>query len=103
MDKTEDASQPSREGKFSYQSVQDAKSLARYLRALADGIEQGSLAFERKDTRLVMSPTGLVGISVEAKGKDGRMKLGVKMAWREKVDEKEHDEDLLVIVPGGKD
>jgi len=101
MDTSDDQCAPSREGKFSYQSVQDAKSLAAYLRAMAEGIEQGRLFFERKDARFVMSPTGLVGFAVEAKAKEGRMKLAVKFAWRETVAEKEHDENPLVVRTGG--
>ncbi|GFK95721.1 hypothetical protein NNJEOMEG_03589 [Fundidesulfovibrio magnetotacticus] len=101
MDTLSDSEQPSREGKFSYQSVQDAESLAAYLRALADGIERGSILFERKDARFVMSPSGLLGFAVEAKAKEGRMKLALKLAWREKTAEKEREEDLLVVRSGG--
>jgi len=102
MDRADDPAAPAREGKFSYQSVQDAKTLAAYLRALADGIEQGRLAFERKDSHFVMSPSGLVGFAVEAKAKEGRMKLAVKFAWREMVAEKEQDDNPLVVRTGGE-
>ena len=99
-DKAEKREQPAREGKFNYESVQDVRSLVEYLRALADGFEKGSMRFARKDLELVLSPKGLVGFAVEAKARDGRMKLGLKFAWRESVEAKETEEDTLIISPG---
>ncbi|MFZ5426610.1 MAG: amphi-Trp domain-containing protein [Thermodesulfobacteriota bacterium] len=101
MDK-KDACAPPNEGKFSYESVQDAKTLVEYLRALTDGFEKGTMRFSRKDMELALSPKGLIGFAVEAKAKDGRMKLALKFAWREAVEEKEPESDTFVITPGGE-
>jgi amphi-Trp domain-containing protein len=75
--------QKGREGKFSHDSVQDASTLAAHLQALRDGFESGRLVFSRKDAEIVLSPSGLIGFSVEAKAKDGRMNLTLKFNWRE--------------------
>lgn len=98
MDKKE---QPAHEGKFFYESVQDVRTLVEYLRALTDGFEKGEMRFARKDLDMTLSPKGLIGFSVEAKAKEGRMKLALKFAWREAVADPEKQADNLVITSGG--
>ncbi len=83
--------------RFRYESLQDKKSLAEYLRALADGFESGHIAFTRKDLELVMTPLGLVEFIVEAKNRDGRMKLNLKFGWREDTSEERSDDGPLSI------
>jgi amphi-Trp domain-containing protein len=99
-EKQEKAEQPAREGKFSYEAVEDAASLVKYLKALTEGFEKGSMHFGRKDLDMVLAPKGLIGFAVEAKAKDGRMKLALKFAWRESVETKETKDDTLSITPG---
>jgi len=101
MDKTDKLEHPAREGKFSFESVQDVQTLVDYLKALTDGFEKGQMRFSRNDLDMVLSPMGLIGFAVEAKAKDGRMKLALKFAWREAVEESGSDADQLVITPGG--
>lgn len=101
MDKTDKSAPPATEGKFAYESVQDVETLVGYLRALTDGFEKGKMRFSRKDLDLVLSPRGLIGFAVEAKGKEGRMKLALKFAWRESVPEAQREDDAMVITPGG--
>lgn len=101
MDKHGLSLKTAHEGKFSYESVQDVQSLTEYLRALIRGFESGTMRFSRKDMELAMSPKGLIGFAVEAKGKDGRMKLALKFSWREDVSGKEPRRDALEIEPGG--
>lgn len=91
---------PASEGKFSYEAVEDAASLVKYLQALTDGFASGSMRFSRKDLDMVLTPKGLIGFAVEAKGKDGRMKLALKFAWRESVEAKEPKDDTLSIITG---
>lgn len=100
MDKKDKQELPAREGKFSYEAVEDAASLAKYLQALTDGFASGSMRFSRKDLDMELCPKGLIGFAVEAKAKDGRMKLALKFAWRENVEAKEPKNDTLAIVPG---
>ena len=87
----------SQEGKFTYDSLQDTQSLAKYLQTLKEGFEAGSITFTRKDLDLTLSPSGLVGFFVEAKGKEGRMKLTLKFTWRESDDIQTKDVDALEI------
>lgn len=68
--------------------------------ALTQGFESGSIAVFPQDLELVLSPKGLIGFAVEAKGKDGRMKLTLNFTWREGVSGKEPRRDPLEIEPG---
>jgi amphi-Trp domain-containing protein len=86
-----------REGKFLYDSVQDAKTLAKYLRAIQEGFEAGRICLSRKDLALTLSPAGLIGFAVEAKAKEGRMKLTLKFSWRESEDDEGPAPDDLDI------
>lgn len=102
MDATEKKDQPATEGKFSFESVQDVKTLEQYLRALTEGFAQGRMRFERKDMELTLQPKGLINFVVEAKAKDGRMKLNLKFAWREAVEQNDQEADAFVITPGAE-
>lgn len=103
MDKDKDKDDtPAREGKFSYESVQDAQSLVKYLQALTDGFAKGNMRFSRKDMELNLTPSGLIGFGVDAKAKDGRMKLNLKFTWRESVEDRQDQDDVLTITPGGE-
>jgi amphi-Trp domain-containing protein len=101
MDKTDKPDMPAKEGKFSYESVQDVPTLVEYLKALTAGFEKGEIHFARKDLDMVLAPKGLIGFALEAKAKDGRMKLAMKFAWRESVDEAVKEDDMLVISSSG--
>ena len=85
------------EGKFSYEAVQDSAELVAYLRALTDGFEKGTMRFARKGSGLTLNPKGLITFMVEAKGKDGRMKLNLKFTWRESSNVSDLDEGALII------
>ncbi|WP_027184519.1 amphi-Trp domain-containing protein [Desulfovibrio inopinatus] len=83
--------------RFKYESLQDRKNMAEYLRALADGFDSGHIVFTRKDAELIMSPLGLVEFVVEAKNREGRMKLNLKFGWREGTEEEPLTDDSLSI------
>ena len=89
------------EGKFNHESVQDAAALAVYLEALAKGFKNGDMRFTRQDLDMHLKPKGLIGFSLEAKSKQGRMKLNLKFSWREAdSEEPELDGPLQIEVPG---
>lgn len=97
MDTMHKHAEPSREGKFVYDSVQDAQTLMKYLQAIKEGFESGSITFSRKDLDFTLSPSGLIGFFVEAKAKEGRMKLTLKFSWRESEETLDKDVDALEI------
>jgi len=72
---------------FRHESVQDRRSIVRYLQALTAGIEQGHIELGTADNMLALEPEGMLELQVRAKRKGGKVKLTVKLNWRE------HDDD----------
>lgn len=81
---------------FRHESVQDAQSIVKYLQAVTRGIEQGHIELGTADQMLKLEPAGMLELQVRAKRKGGRVKLALKLAWRE-ADEGEGSSDRLEI------
>ena len=73
----------SSEDDFRHESVQDRSSIVRYLEALTAGIESGRIELGTSEHMLTLEPEGLLELHVRAKRKAGRVKLTVKLHWRE--------------------
>lgn len=67
---------------FSYESLQDARSIVAYMQALADGLSEGSLVLASNGDELVLEPQGLLRFRVEAKRSSSRERLVLKVSWR---------------------
>ncbi|HLT38758.1 MAG TPA: amphi-Trp domain-containing protein [Enhygromyxa sp.] len=72
---------------FRHESVQDRRSIVKYLQALTAGIENGHLELGTSEHMLELEPGGLLELEVLAKRKAGKVKLVVKLHWREHDDE----------------
>ncbi|WP_459932391.1 amphi-Trp domain-containing protein [Fundidesulfovibrio butyratiphilus] len=92
--------QTAHEGKFTHESVQDAASLAGYLEALAKGFSNEEMRFSRDDLEMILHPKGLINFMLEAKSKQGRMKLSLKFSWRERPEHEEKQKGPLRIEAG---
>lgn len=68
---------------FRHESLQDRESIVRYLNALSQGIASGQLTLGTREENLVLHPSGLLKLSVKARGKDERTKLVFKISWKE--------------------
>lgn len=68
---------------FKHESLQDAQSVSKYLRALIEGLESGYLEFGNDDGEMELHPRGLLGMELRAKCKGGQAKVQLKLAWRE--------------------
>lgn len=68
---------------FKHESLQDPQSIAKYLRALIEGLESGELSFSDDKEKLKLQPQGLLELELRARRKGGRGKLQLKLAWRE--------------------
>lgn len=67
---------------FEYESLQDAESIGGYLHALAEGLARGHLALRSDGKQLVLKPTGLLRVGVQARRSKQRARLVVKVSWR---------------------
>lgn len=70
---------------FKHESLQDREAVAAYLRALVEGIEQGSLTLCQGESTTVLSPHGLIRFQVEAREKEGTHRLSVKLTWKDRT------------------
>lgn len=87
----------SSEDSFRHESVHDRNSIVRYLQAITAGIEQGHIELGTAEHMLTLAPEGMLELQVRAKRKGGRVKLALKLAWRENDDE---DGERLEIKAG---
>jgi amphi-Trp domain-containing protein len=73
-----------RQGKrsFRHQSLQDAMSIQKILKAITDGIAKGKISFSDEDDKIVMRPEGLMDLKVTATREDNRNRFTVRVSWQ---------------------
>lgn len=81
---------------FRHESLHDSRAIVRYLNALAEGFEKGSLQFRDQKGEIVLEPTGMIRFEVAANRKSGRYELALKLAWKQ-ADEEARDAGPLLI------
>jgi amphi-Trp domain-containing protein len=74
---------------FDHESLQDRKSIKRYLKAITDGMSKGSLSLSNGTADTKLEPDGLIRLRVEVNRPSGRCELTIKMDW--------HDKDAVSI------
>lgn len=87
---------------FSYESLQDRHSIVKYLRALADGFEQGELSFSDKNGEVSLEPKGLIGFEVRASKKSDRTRLTLHFRWKHVDETPESETGPLFITVGSE-
>lgn len=85
---------------FRHESVQDRQSIVKYLQALTAGIEEGRIELGTAEHTLELEPSGMLELQVRAKRKGGRVKLAIKLYWRE--DDEEPGAETLEIKAGSR-
>lgn len=68
---------------FVHESLQDPQSIGEYLRAILRGLETGYVDLSDDAGRLVLHPTGLLGLELRAKRTGNRAKLQLELSWTE--------------------
>ena len=74
------------DGTFKFESVQDIESILPYIEALTQGLTKGKLKLVSKDRELVLEPRGPINFDVEAKRKGNRLRLQLKLTWKDEDD-----------------
>ncbi|MCE5299406.1 MAG: amphi-Trp domain-containing protein [Spirochaetia bacterium] len=85
---------------FEFESLQDTKSIARYLVALKDGFMDGRIVLGSPEKQIVFAPSGLLKLEVKAKKKHDRVKISLKCSWKEENPVRRAKNDSLVIGAG---
>ena len=81
---------------FRHESLQDATAVVKYLNALAEGIEKGTLQFRDEQGEIILEPGGMIRFGLEAQKKSDRYSLSLKMSWKQRA-EKRRDPGPLRI------
>lgn len=71
---------------FFHQSIQDPQSIKKFLEALQDGLEKGSLHLSGQSERIDLSPQGLLQFSVSARKQDDSNKISLEIQWKDTED-----------------
>ncbi len=74
------------EGSFAYESLQDSHSIQMFLKSLEEGFEKGTLVLKSNEEELVLTPSNLVNLSIEAKKKSHSCKIEIKIQWQDSQD-----------------
>ena len=69
---------------FRHESLQDTNAVVKYLKALAEGIEKGTLQFRDEESEIVLEPGGMIRFGLEAQKKSDRYALSLKMSWKQR-------------------
>lgn len=79
---------------FRHQTAVDPAGLARYLNALAEGLENGSLPLADGELDFVLHPRGFIDLALKIHRKNGRTKLALELNWAEE------ESDLPLLAEG---
>lgn len=69
---------------FHYEGIQDASDVTAYFEALRDGFAKGALSLTHGDETLLLTPQGMVTVTVEAKRQDEDCKLKISVRWKDR-------------------
>jgi len=80
------------EKKFFLESLQDKETICKYLDALKEGFQQGSIHLSSNEQTLDIEPSGLIKFTIKGKKKDGEIKLNLRFRWTDEDDLPELDD-----------
>lgn len=81
---------------FTFESLQDSESIVTYLEAVAKGFKNSHLLFCSGKQELLLYPQGLLRFAVRAKRKDGQVKVGLEVSWRESGTQQPPEQKLVI-------
>lgn len=84
-----------KKAKFEHESLEDQESIIKYLETIIDGFKSGKLTFGNNKKSVDLSPQGLLKLKINVSSNEKKVKLGLNMEWKEKVD-KDNCGDLIV-------
>jgi amphi-Trp domain-containing protein len=67
---------------FEHESLEDRASIVRYLKAITDGFDNGSLSLASRNGEILLEPRGLTELAVKTSFKHGRMRLTLQATWK---------------------
>jgi amphi-Trp domain-containing protein len=74
---------PKKELDLVHDAMQERKHVARYLRAIADGLEEGQLRLKSGEHEVELHPPTLCSFELRATTERQRVRVRVQLGWRE--------------------
>ncbi|WP_300534686.1 amphi-Trp domain-containing protein [uncultured Mameliella sp.] len=68
-------------GRFSHESLQDAKTIKTLLTALAKGFSKGEMTLGDEDDELVLKTAGLMNLRIKGERQDGQCEVSLRVTW----------------------
>lgn len=84
------------QNQFRHESLQDTRAIVRYLNALAEGVDKGTLKFSDEQGEIVLEPSGMIRFGVSAERKSERYGLTIKLSWKQDADKKKDPGPLTI-------
>ncbi len=72
-----------REEQFEHESFQDNETIGKYLGALMEGFQKGTITLSSEGDQLVLTPNNILQFQVKARKKGNKNKLSIKISWKE--------------------
>jgi amphi-Trp domain-containing protein len=70
-------------GSFEYESYQDLDTIQKFFESLNQGFAKERIIFSSGDDIIELEPKNLLRFSVQAKKKEDKTKLSIKISWKE--------------------
>lgn len=85
------------EREFLHESLQDVRSIVTYLEAIREGFTSGTLNLRDETGEISLHPRGLIRLQIDSSRKRDRVKLSLRLAWKEEDGEPVEESNSLVI------
>ena len=82
---------------FSHESLQNRKTIIKYLKAINEGIAKGALSFADDTGEITLIPDGVIRLKVNVLKQDNTRELQISFNWKEKDSKKTCDPGTLTI------
>jgi amphi-Trp domain-containing protein len=82
---------------FNHESLQDRKTIIKYLKAINDGISKGALSFADDSNEITLTPNGVIRLKVNVLRQDNTLELQILFNWKESDADEAEDPGTLVI------
>lgn len=82
---------------FNHESLQDRKTIVKYLKAINDGISRGALSFADDSNEITLTPNGVIRLKVNVLCQDNTRELQIRFNWKESDVDAAESPGTLVI------
>lgn len=86
---------------FDHESLQDRKSIKKYLKVIMDGLSKGVITFSDGATNTTLEPDGLVAFRVAVSDDRGQKNLAISINWKDADGDESTGAQPLQITSGG--